>query len=152
MMTINMGSWHYRWYAYWLVASGGNKPNYKENLCHYMRVLVFWAPLCWLGSHTPTSVFKQILSTICLLYIGGVVFIGIPAAIVLLAIFEPWALAILGVLILGALAATLLLMFLYVTFIEGHPVEVPGTVKLVGSYVMAKKRRICPFLDFGEPS
>jgi hypothetical protein len=37
-------SWHARWYRTW-VELGGEPPKFKENLCHYVRVLLFWAPL-----------------------------------------------------------------------------------------------------------
>jgi putative Mn2+ efflux pump MntP len=42
-------SWHARWYRYWL-SQGGKPAPYKENLCHYWRVLLMWAPLKWLTS------------------------------------------------------------------------------------------------------
>lgn len=45
-LTMKSNSWHARWYRYW-VSLGGKRPEYKENLCHYVRVLVLWAPLRW---------------------------------------------------------------------------------------------------------
>jgi hypothetical protein len=33
-------AWHRRRYEYWL-SNGGQKPAYKENLCHYVRVILF---------------------------------------------------------------------------------------------------------------
>jgi hypothetical protein len=47
----------------------------------------------------------------------------------------------------GVLAGTVVL-----AFIKGKRPEIPGTVKLAGVYVMAKKRRICPFITFGGAS
>lgn len=44
-LNIEQTSWHSRWYHYWL-SLGGNAPG-TENLCHYVRVLVFWAPAAW---------------------------------------------------------------------------------------------------------
>ena len=42
-----MRSWIYRLYIYWISMGGSNKQGYKENLCHFVRVLVFWAPWFW---------------------------------------------------------------------------------------------------------
>lgn len=46
-LRLKPDAWHVRWYRLWL-SLGGSEPKYKENLCHYVRVLVFWAPLRWL--------------------------------------------------------------------------------------------------------
>jgi hypothetical protein len=35
-----VGAWHRQRYDYWL-SNGGKKPAYKENLCHYARVVLF---------------------------------------------------------------------------------------------------------------
>src|SRR3989338_1535980 len=45
-LDISKDSLLWRWYMYW-VKLGGEKPDYKENLCHFVRVLCFWAPLRW---------------------------------------------------------------------------------------------------------
>ena len=45
-LVIGADTWHGRWYRYWL-SLGGKQPKYKENLCHYVRVLLIWAPLRW---------------------------------------------------------------------------------------------------------
>ncbi len=46
--SLNMrgNAWHARWYRHWL-SLGGEEPEYKENLCHYVRVLLIWAPQRW---------------------------------------------------------------------------------------------------------
>jgi len=46
-LTISESSWHHRWYRYWQKKGGQIGPKYVENLCHYVRVLVFWAPRRW---------------------------------------------------------------------------------------------------------
>ena len=38
--------WHVRWYRLW-IELGGKPPANKENLCHYMRVILFAAPFRW---------------------------------------------------------------------------------------------------------
>ena len=44
-MSIDTSTWHYRVYAWWAwrVSYTG-----QENLCHYMRVILFWSPATWL--------------------------------------------------------------------------------------------------------
>ncbi len=46
-LKISTSSWHYRWYQYWEDKGGYNGWHYQENLCHYMRVLLLWAPRRW---------------------------------------------------------------------------------------------------------
>ena len=47
-LEIDTGSWHAKWYNYWRQNAKRKARGYKENLCHYVRVLLFWAPLMWL--------------------------------------------------------------------------------------------------------
>lgn len=45
---IDERSWHYALYTWWQRKSGFKKPpGFKENLCHYLRVVFFWVPLGW---------------------------------------------------------------------------------------------------------
>lgn len=54
-LVVNPHSWHCRIYNFWRTVDFriSNKPipgkplNYKENLCHYWRVVTLWGPLCW---------------------------------------------------------------------------------------------------------
>ena len=46
-ITISADSWHYQIYQWWKNHGGSIKSNYRENLCHYMRVLMIWVPLFW---------------------------------------------------------------------------------------------------------
>lgn len=43
--TVSKKSWHGRLYLFWRRNASYKVENYKENLCHYVRVLLFWAPL-----------------------------------------------------------------------------------------------------------
>ncbi len=45
-LVVNTRSWHGRLWFWW-TTFGGKKtgPSYRENLCHYVRVVGFWAPL-----------------------------------------------------------------------------------------------------------
>lgn len=46
-LNVNENAWHYRFYQWWQSNGGHNKPAYRENLCHYMRVVLLWVPLFW---------------------------------------------------------------------------------------------------------
>jgi hypothetical protein len=47
-LNISQSSWHFRVYSWWKEFGGFSKPSwFKENLCHYMRVVLIWAPLGW---------------------------------------------------------------------------------------------------------
>ncbi|TEU03019.1 hypothetical protein E3I18_00045 [Candidatus Woesebacteria bacterium] len=47
MITIDGNSLAGKLYRYWQRRGGRNKYDYQENLCHFVRVCVFWAP--WYG-------------------------------------------------------------------------------------------------------
>jgi len=45
-MVVKLNSWHGRLYQYWRRdARFKNTDTYRENLCHYSRVVLIWAPL-----------------------------------------------------------------------------------------------------------
>jgi hypothetical protein len=46
-LNMSHDSWHARWYRCW-IKLGGKQKYPRENLCHYIRVLLFWAPMRWL--------------------------------------------------------------------------------------------------------
>lgn len=46
-ITISEDAWHYQFYKWWEQKTGGNSWGYRENLCHYMRVIFIWVPLLW---------------------------------------------------------------------------------------------------------
>lgn len=45
--VVSQDSWHYKLYKTWLDYGGSNPSSYKENLCHYWRVVIFWALARW---------------------------------------------------------------------------------------------------------
>lgn len=47
ILKVRKSSWHYRLYRYWQEKGGENSWGYRENLCHYCRVVAFWAPKRW---------------------------------------------------------------------------------------------------------
>lgn len=47
-LRVTPHSWHGKLYLMWKRLGGdGKKYGYRENLCHYVRVVLFWAPLSW---------------------------------------------------------------------------------------------------------
>lgn len=52
---ISKETWHGRWYMYWREHATWKKHGYKENLCHYVRVILFWAPIAWLSNYKPVK-------------------------------------------------------------------------------------------------
>lgn len=138
-MIIKTNSWHYRWYSYWLKHGGIESP-VQENLCHYS-----WgaaqAPLTWLGERLPT----RLLERLCI--VAYAVFL--VALVVYLAVFHPLILAAMVGCIVAAVVVGVMVGFLAV-FLERRELEVPGTVKLLAAYVVAKKRRVCPLITFEE--
>lgn len=46
-IDVREGSWHHRLYQYWRSKGGWIPYSYHENLCHYVRVCIFWAPFAW---------------------------------------------------------------------------------------------------------
>ena len=145
-MIIDRNAWHYRVYQWWLQHSWGNEPGYKENLCHYFWVIVLQAPLTWIGGHSPTTVLKRIFTCFCIAYVVAVV-IGLVGGIIYLAITDPITLAIVAGCIIGGTIITVVVTVVGVTVTEGRRLEIPGTVKLIGGYIAAKKHRICPFIE-----
>lgn len=65
-LSINTDSWHYRWYQYWRKRGGQNPSGYRENLCHYMRVLLIWAPLKWYSKQKYFGFWTPFLATLLL--------------------------------------------------------------------------------------
>ena len=45
--VVDAESWHAKLYAYWYAHGTIKKVGYRENLCHYCRVVAIWAPLVW---------------------------------------------------------------------------------------------------------
>lgn len=146
MLDVERTSWHFRWYSYWLQTGRANSLGYRENLCHYVRVLVFWAPITWIDQHTVWDWGKLVLA-LMLLYGAG--WIGLLIVLAILA--KLWLVLLsvsvfLGVVLSGSLAV------LSAKALHRKRPSIPGTVKLGAAYVMAKKHRICPFITFDDES
>lgn len=60
-IKVSSTSWHYNLYRWW----ASNSPwyrrhghSYRENLCHYVRVILLWAPLLWFFSKGQVRIWK----------------------------------------------------------------------------------------------
>ena len=141
-MHIHTDSWHYRLYAYWLRLSGGNKPGYQENLCHYMRVLVLWAPARWVReseAHIPNRVIGLLLVS-PLAFVLGLIAFTYPRLFITSVLY----------LASGMVAGVAVVITAYAlrAMYRSRVLKIPGTVRLLAAYAVAKKRRICPFITF----
>lgn len=146
-MVISTNSWHYRWYTYWLAQGRGISERYQENLCHYVRVLLFWAPMTWLDQHTSWDWGKLSQRTLSVFLVFAL--LGTVSLYVVVAAVTQTTKFLMAIGSLGGLLAVIGLLILSVKTMQGKRLEVPGTVKLAVGYAVAKKRRICPFLTFG---
>lgn len=75
-LTMGRNSWHARWYRTW-VGLGGEPPKFKENLCHYVRVLLFWAPLRYFLYQPIVRFVTPAIATAAAAFIGGLTFVGL---------------------------------------------------------------------------
>ncbi len=74
--TLIIGnSWHGRLYRWWDRAGGKHpNPDSRESLCHYVRVVVFWAPLRWSLMTAPRR-----LPWLCPLFMFGIVLFALES-------------------------------------------------------------------------
>jgi hypothetical protein len=75
-LIMRHDSWHARWYRHWLKL-GGTRKSSRENLCHYVRVLLFWAPMRWFAGGSvlgmPPYVLAVVLFYLTMFYLGSIV-------------------------------------------------------------------------------
>ncbi len=147
-MTIKTTAWHYRVYSYWARYSPTYRAAYQENLCHYVRVLLFWAPTIWLNRRTKAWHNRMRI----LLGVGIVLFYAALIVLLMVALGVeypiPFALAWGS---LFALIGVLVVLYTAWKWSRGKqiiPQAVKDTGGLAWNYSRAKKRRICPFIEF----
>lgn len=49
-LRVSSRTWHGRAYNFWRSHASFKTGNYRENLCHYVRVILFWAPISWFAN------------------------------------------------------------------------------------------------------
>lgn len=80
-LRVSTRSWHGRIYNFWRQNAMFKRDNYTENLCHYVRVVLFWGPLSWFVHGRVT---KHRIAPLVILVVLGMV-----TALVLGFIFAP---------------------------------------------------------------
>lgn len=149
MNSVKKKTWHYKWYQYWLNNGRGIPEKYRENLCHYVRVLLFWAPVTWIDNHTNWD-WGKVGAVGAILFIAGLILWGLTV----LTINFPIEMSLAA----GSFIALLLFLLMLVVAwrgaqgkdlgIERTIFEAIDTTKLVWNYAVAKKRKICPYIEF----
>lgn len=108
-VRVTYDRWHYRMYQWWRSHGGELSYGYRENLCHYMRVVLIYVPLFWFFLE---PVYKWVrpwmitLAAICFLSVAAVFYMfpyQSTIVIVLIGLIT-LAFAILVGIILGAIA------------------------------------------------
>lgn len=108
--AVSTSSWHGKMYAFWKENSKfKNGAAYRENLCHYCRVILIWAPISMFA-------FYEVLGMPPWAWLFlGTLFAGITYAIVTSPLTS--TLSVIGV-IVGCCAAIALFEFIYNRFKE----------------------------------
>lgn len=149
-MIIDRNAWHYRVYKYWQDWGRGNTLAYRENLCHYVRVLLFWAPMTWLDQRYEAGMWgKRSLAGLAVLatvsYIAfWLTFAGVKYPVQFLMGLG----SLLGAVLAIGIAYYGLKFALTHKLPELPTFGIPTTSRLIYAYGKAKKRRICPFIEF----
>ena len=125
-MNIDTSTWHYRVYAWWS-RKQWIRPG-QENLCHYVSGVMVRAPGLWLRNHLPGGGLLG--------YILWAATVFIPLAYFA---YTHWQLAVLMV---GLVVGLSIAFFIVEAILNSGNVAV--------SYVIARKRRVCPFITFDE--
>lgn len=152
-MKIKSGTWHARVYQWWLRHGRGNEPGYRENLCHYVRVLLFWAPMTWIDRLTDVGTWGP--RTVAVLYLSMIALMAIGVLIVVPAITQTTRF-LMAMGSLAGLITTLGILYGIGKFAMTHRLPriptlgIPTTSRLIYEYGKAKKHRICPFIEFEE--
>lgn len=203
-MIVKPSSWHGRAYQFWQRHGGiKNNPGYRENLCHYSRVVLIWAPLAIIKVMIqrfaefagPTAgkiggyidrhggaMFGRWIDKLTLWYckyvlrgkqvklqklgwgerIGSLIVIvltawSLMAGLIFLLLHPLQALMAYAVLAAGVavLLGGIWAGFSIADSIGGkeHQKTTPirDTIQLAGHVIVAKKRGICPFIEFEAP-
>jgi len=83
----NPSIWHAQFYLYWLKKGGQNKVGYRENWCHYWRVVLFHAPRRWLFTEASLwgTLPHWLAMSVSLYFLVRVLIFGIPVPRAILA-------------------------------------------------------------------
>lgn len=111
---IDPASWHGRLYSFWkqhAALKAGS--HYRENLCHYVRVILFWAPLAWINFGRPFSRVPGLRrANPWMFLVGATVTAGLAVSFMLAPIGTWQTLAYIGGIILWITLVTCVLAYL----------------------------------------
>lgn len=145
-MTISKTGLAGRWYMEW-VRRGGTPPP-TMNLCHFVRVLMIWAPLRFLFKNRTDdsgcpALLWVITGTALVLMSVGLVGYGLYSMVV----NWDWEVAkALGLIFAGVLVVILLVAG---TKVASEELEEP--LRIYRDYHAAKQSRICPLVRWEDP-
>lgn len=84
-IVIDPNAWHAKWYTYWKAQAEFKVHGYRENLCHYVRVVGVWTPLNWLER---TRIFGRIPAWIAaMLAVLTAMYLLLPSWSVVMSVF-----------------------------------------------------------------
>lgn len=152
MLEIDQHSWHARLYAFWRRCREWRRPGYarQENLCHYVRVVLIWAPLAWFCYGRANHRIRPWMIPAVALAIGLNV-MGIVRAPE--STGEVWLAIVIG----GGGSALILGLGVGSVWVGRHVIHLrPERTKaahqtfggILIEWGKAKKRRICPLITF----
>lgn len=146
-MILNRTSWHYKVYAWWWGREYNTITFQPElaNLCPYVRTVLLWAPLEYLGTLTLCRILGLFIVAILGLCLALVVLSIIILVIIalLLARWTDW----LG--ILGTATCGFLMLYLVSWLEKRRAKHDPNTTwNLAKSYIQSWHNRICPYITF----
>jgi hypothetical protein len=121
-LRISRRAWHARWYRYYIELGGKAQPSGRENLCRYVRVLLFWAPLAWFTRAKVNEVVRPWTITLT-----TVVLSTLTVSAVL------WPRGLIKVLlVLGIIAGYVGMIYLVImgiNYVDDHKVQAKGAFK-----------------------
>lgn len=152
-LTVSSRSWHGRAYLYWRRHATYKEieRHPRENLCHYMRVVLIWAPLGWLArTHVKKGVEFSWMA----------LFFSIVAVIIYAALWItiPWQTLGGTAMVVGIVGAIIFLAWLDHTLKERKrkrqlnppdPAD-EGFMSVLVRAASAKKAKVCPFIDIED--
>lgn len=160
-MRISTRTWHGRVYRFWANHPEnsrrwhlGNPERRQENLCHYVRVILLWAPLFWLAFTRPTrhAWFRPVqpVAVALLAAVGTVSYMRWPKGSVNVLLAVAITAGVAAVCSIVAVLVSLGLQYLVALQRErrNEPERTsPTFVKVAWEFAKAKKSRVCPLIE-----
>lgn len=161
VLKVSKNSWHGRIYLNWKARGEFKTYGYRENLCHYVRVILIWAPINWFLKR-PVHWKKADVD----FYPYSIVLIT-TAVLLYIAMAIQFPLNVLGGTFFGICVVALLIgAFIAIDAIKekrvrdrrkaydeamrtGIPLVVKdeGFFRVLWRFLSAKKGKICPFIE-----